>query len=65
MDAHVDAIIRLVGESASLLPLSLYHMIRRYQCMICVDGVPMMSDEKGPFVVLVRRGPNATVPGQW
>lgn len=64
---HVDAIIQLVGPSASSVPISLYHMIRRYQCMCCVDGVPVGKDAVTgePFVVLVKRGPHSSVPGQW
>ncbi len=55
VDSHVNAIVKLVGSSASAVPLSLYHMLRRYMPMACVDGVPIGEENGVPFAILVRR----------
>ncbi len=45
------------------LPIDLYHHIRRYSSMYCVDGVPVLTDK--PEVVLIKRLEGEFLPGWW
>ena len=60
----VGAIIRKLGpDLEGNVPSPIYDLIRRYNAMYSVDGVPVLTDE--PSVVLVKRTMAESYPGMW